>query len=249
MLEFLLAVASGGPSKQAMVQIGVPTCRMGPPPEPNGPIYPGVSAKKFDPASAVKVYGDQLKKEMSTRYAAQMLGNKLQFDPRGHNDEAVGDMLPGYRSILSTYERLGFTISPVGLPEPPKLPVIPKLAKPLKKTELSSSSQAHAKIAGRSSSVCAPTSISLNNPTSQLNGRRWSRRQLGAEGDADRGSDVHTTSSIWSLPPADLSKLSLNPPSSVAPRRSASTPALDDFHSERFLTLVKNQYDKKFTFC
>merc|ERR1712196_214115 len=175
------------------VQIGVPTCRMGPPPEPNGPVYPGVSSKKFDPASAVKVYGDQLRKEMSSRYTAQCLGNKLQFDPRGHNDEAVGDMLPGYRSILSTYERLGFTVSPIGLSEPPKLPAIPESAKSLKKTGLSSSSQTHAKAGGRSSSVCAPTSISISNSMSELNGRKQPRRKIGLEGDADRGSDVHTT--------------------------------------------------------
>jgi len=231
-----------------MVQLGVPTCRMGPPPEPNGPVYPGVSAKKFDPASAVRVYGDQLKKEMNSRYTAQCLGTRLQFDPRGHKDDAVGDMLPGYRSILSTYERLGFTVSPIGLPEPPKFPAIPKMAKPLKRVETSPSQARRAKPTGRSSSVCAPTSISVENGGSSLNERRH-RRQIGAEGDADHGSDVYTSSSFWSLPPANLSMLSLHPPSTLAPLRSASSPTLDDFHSERFLTLVKNQYEKKFTFC
>lgn len=104
-----------------MVTMGVPTVRMGPPPGPDAPLYPGVSAKQFDPASAMRVYGDLSMKEMSLRYTAQRLGTALQHDPNGHEDLAMGDMLPGYRSLDCTYKRLGYTISPVGIPSPPQL--------------------------------------------------------------------------------------------------------------------------------
>lgn len=173
-----------------MVQIGVPTCRMGPPPEPGGPIYPGVSARRFDPASACKVYGDQLMKEMSFNYTAQRLGTKLQHDPNGHDDLAMGDMLPGHRSLASTYNRLGYKLSAVGNFAPPQFPSLTKPPSKVQRIDLSTPSPVRrSRTIARSASV--PAAIPENGCSNvSASAPLASRRGCGSGVSASAGSRV-----------------------------------------------------------
>jgi len=237
----------------------VPTCRMGPPPEPGGPIYPGVSSKIFDPASAAKVYGDQLMKEMGSKYMALRLGSKMQHNSKGHNDLAIADMLPGYRSVESTYNRLGYKLGTIAW-EPPHFPALPAPPTPIRRVDLQqpppprrSCSTTLARSAsvpaasGSSLSANAPlgagrrTGSSIVSANAPVGSRRaggsnvsasapiGSRRAGGSSVSAnappggsslsatapegrEEESQVGTNSTFWSLPPVDLSQLSLKAP-------------------------------------
>jgi len=107
-----------------MVELNVPTCRFGrPDPDHPQPHYPGVSATRFDPSGALKIYKDVIHKEKQLRSLGQALRHKQQHNPL---DETVadhlGDTLPGRSSIARVYRRMGYTVMPTsGRPIPPNL--------------------------------------------------------------------------------------------------------------------------------
>lgn len=110
-----------------MVDYNAATCRFGQPPEPGKEMhYPGVPARLFTALAAVEVYGQVMKKEREMRWPQLMLGGKYQEtgfrDPEEQFGKGIGDLLPGYRSIDRTYERIGYKKHPkTGLPVPPKI--------------------------------------------------------------------------------------------------------------------------------
>lgn len=94
----------------------VPQCNeavhWGPPPDPKNPpnAYPGISAKKFNPLEAQRCYSEAIAKEKDFRSMHQMLSMKRNLP--AFLGERPGrrkvDMIPGYGSLLETYETLGY---------------------------------------------------------------------------------------------------------------------------------------------
>ncbi|CAJ1372330.1 unnamed protein product [Effrenium voratum] len=100
----------------------VPCVRFGLPPDKNKPHprFPGVSAS-FDPASALQVYTDVLKKEKETLADGLLLEEKLDTAKRktkmGLLDPVATqknmDILPGYGSLTDFCQNFGFLRHPV----------------------------------------------------------------------------------------------------------------------------------------
>eukprot|EP00928_Gymnodinium_smaydae_P038224 TRINITY_DN26408_c0_g2_i1.p1 TRINITY_DN26408_c0_g2~~TRINITY_DN26408_c0_g2_i1.p1 ORF type:complete len:286 (+),score=38.71 TRINITY_DN26408_c0_g2_i1:126-983(+) len=107
-----------------MVELGVPTCVFGKPPDPlTAPPYPGISPNAFDPSGAVAAYRDVLTKERTSRAVGQLLTKDI-IARRGQPPSLgalCGDVMPGRESLRTLYNQLGYTFSATtGLPAPPK---------------------------------------------------------------------------------------------------------------------------------
>lgn len=180
------------------------------------------------------------------RYNALRMGTTMQHDPRGHNDLAIADMLPGYRSLESTYNRMGYELGTIAW-EPPHFPALPKPPTPIRRVDMQQpppprkprtlARSASGPAVGSSTSATAPSggrrggsNVSANAPlgsrriggsslsaNAPLGGRRAGGSSLSATAPLwgagrEEGSQVGTSSTFWSLPPADLSQLSRAPP-------------------------------------
>lgn len=85
----------------------------GSPPADGGRTYPGVSATRFSPAGAMKVWEDTIRKERAGRATHQLLetyGKLGLHDPSPSDPPRMCDMMPNFSSIDSTYKKLGWSV-------------------------------------------------------------------------------------------------------------------------------------------
>lgn len=92
-------------------------------PGPPEPKYPGISPTAFDPCGQLQAYEDLLKKEKQGRCLGQEVAARMdqlrQLPPEG-GAMRLGDLMPGFSSLRSYYDGLGYTVHPIsGKPVPP----------------------------------------------------------------------------------------------------------------------------------
>lgn len=229
-----------------MVELGRPACRIGMPPARPRPQYPGVS-RRFDPVGASLIYGDVLKRDQELQKQAETLAKKLQNDRHQQMNDRLGDLLPGYSNVATTYRSLGFTQHPAtGNPVPPSEATLKemelearRLARQKRRrrraAEKEEAGDAPDRTAGTQADEIAGSALSATAPS----GLAWPRpeRDRGDAADGAEGSRIglasETGTSSLLTQPLRPSEVSLAPQGNnveaiigALKRRSASAPVL-----------------------
>eukprot|EP00931_Biecheleriopsis_adriatica_P065905 TRINITY_DN40356_c0_g1_i1.p1 TRINITY_DN40356_c0_g1~~TRINITY_DN40356_c0_g1_i1.p1 ORF type:complete len:242 (-),score=35.06 TRINITY_DN40356_c0_g1_i1:99-824(-) len=84
--------------------------RFGKPPNPKtANLFPGISAKNFDPVSASVCYQENIQREIKSRSNFLASAGSQHIVAAVRPADAFSDGLPGFTSIGATYSRHGFT--------------------------------------------------------------------------------------------------------------------------------------------
>jgi len=250
-----------------MVELGVATISFGPPfntrvdgcgnlkPHPPEPKFPGISPTAFNPSEQMSCYADTLKKEKQSRGSFMEAANRME-DVRYHPNERgsagrLGDILPGYESLVDYGQLAGFVKHPISgnfVPAPaPKQRRRPRgqmeasevsLVAPSALSALSSPS-AYREAAATELSFVAPSAITVLTALS-IASRTRSASALGQPGAPSPAAPPAPARRAQSPAPPGSPGASLRAPPSLGaslgaagPARSTSAPQLVELPDAR----------------